>query len=184
MVHGRGTAAWLADPLLLNDVVESGWEGRNGSINTHAVWLITSALNSRFRVVRQVLAVGERRYNTSTYRAASPSYWREQICGKAENVMCFLAAAFRTESWTRPVRGEGERVQTETSCLVQIRSRAEKGAVMHRMWGWKQDVSAAVSTWHFLKKNTYFRSGVVRGGSSALSCLRKLCLLSAASDEA
>jgi hypothetical protein len=34
VVHGRGTAAWLADPLLLNDVVESGWERRNGSINT------------------------------------------------------------------------------------------------------------------------------------------------------
>ena len=33
VVQGRGTAAWLADPLLLNDVVESGWERRNGSIN-------------------------------------------------------------------------------------------------------------------------------------------------------
>jgi hypothetical protein len=30
---------------------------------------------------------------------------------------------------------EGERVQTEMSCLVQIRSRAEKGAVMHRNVG-------------------------------------------------
>jgi hypothetical protein len=46
------------------------------------------------------------------------------------------------------------------------------------------DVSAAVSTWHLLKKNRYFRSGVLRGGSSALSCVRKLCLLSGASDEA
>jgi hypothetical protein len=79
---------------------------------------------------------------------------------KAENVMCFLPAAFSKGGG--PVRREGGEVQTEMSWPDQIMSRGmssdELNAVLHT------GCLGCASTWHMLKKKRHSISGDVRGG--------------------
>jgi hypothetical protein len=124
VMHDRGTAAWLAYSLL-NDVLtmwEGGWERRTS--RSYEMWLITSALIlSPSLFVRR--CVGQRtwrRYNTSTYKAASPAIDAHDMWDGG-NVMCFLVAAFGDRGWTSERAGRGD---SYGDVLVQIRSRAEE----------------------------------------------------------
>jgi hypothetical protein len=66
-----------------------------------------------------------------------------------------------------PDQSEGMESECKRRCLalVRIRSKAEKGAVMQRMWGWKPDVSAGGFDVAFSEKEQVLLDlVVVRGG--------------------